>query len=339
MFGYVVINEQELKVREVGLYRSYYCGFCRELKRKYGFPGQMTLSYDMTFLIMVLCDLYDAKDTVGQTRCIAHPLGEHPTRINRYTEYAADMNLILSYYACLDDWNDEHKFYKLMLSRLLHGRSRKAGIDYGHKAAVIKDRLDRLHEAEAAGSSDIDLVAGYFGDIMAELFAVHEDEWEEPLRHMGFYLGKFIYIMDAYDDLEKDTKSGSFNPLKRIADRPDFDDRCHQILTMMISRSCEAFELLPCVENLSILRNILYSGVWTRYNNVRARRQGVSSESAADSAYHHSPAAFSDAQILGADPAPQEPFANSRDPVSPAASAEKGASPSSGQETRRGSRS
>ena len=95
MFGYVVINEQELKVREVGLYRSYYCGFCRELKRKYGFPGQMTLSYDMTFLIMVLSDLYDAKDTVAKTRCIAHPLGEHQTRINLYTEYAADMNLIL----------------------------------------------------------------------------------------------------------------------------------------------------------------------------------------------------------------------------------------------------
>ena len=204
MFGYVVINEQELKVREVGLYRSYYCGFCRELKRKYGFPGQMTLSYDMTFLIMVLSDLYDAKDTVAKTRCIAHPLGEHQTRINLYSEYAADMNLILSYYACLDDWNDEKKLHKLMLARLLRKRSQEAGINYGHKAAVIKDRLDKLHAAEKSDSSDIDLVAGYFGDIMAELFAIYEDEWEEPLRHMGFYLGKFVYIMDAYDDLEKD---------------------------------------------------------------------------------------------------------------------------------------
>ena len=275
MFGYVVINEQELKVREVGLYRSYYCGFCRELKRKYGFPGQMTLSYDMTFLIMVLSDLYDAKDTVAKTRCIAHPLGEHQTRINLYTEYAADMNLILSYYACLDDWSDEKK-------------------------------LDKLHAAENSDSSDIDLVAGYFGDIMAELFAIYEDEWEEPLRHMGFYLGKFIYIMDAYDDLEKDQKSGSFNPLKKMADRPDFDDCCQQILTMMISRSCEAFELLPCVENLPILRNILYSGVWTRYNNVRARRQGLTPDASSDSARSHSPAAFSDATILGADSSLQE---------------------------------
>lgn len=306
MFGYVVINEQELKVREVGLYRSYYCGFCRELKRKYGFPGQMTLSYDMTFLIMVLSDLYDAKDTVAKTRCIAHPLGEHQTRINLYTEYAADMNLILSYYACLDDWNDEKKLHKLMLARLLQRRSQEAGINYGHKAAVIKDRLDKLHSAEKSDSSDIDLVAGYFGDIMAELFAIYEDEWEEPLRHMGFYLGKFVYIMDAYDDLEKDQKSGSFNPLKKMADRPDFDDCCQQILTMMISRCCEAFELLPCVENLPILRNILYSGVWTRYNNVRAGRQGLTPDASSDSVRSHSPAAFSDATILGADSSLQE---------------------------------
>ena len=272
MFGYVVINEQELKVREVGLYRSYYCGFCRRLKDKYGFLGQMTLSYDMTFLILLLTDLYDAADEEGETKCLAHPFEKHPTRINEFTEYAADMNVILSYYASDDNWKDEHKVTKLVLSKLLKGKNEKAAADYGHKAAVIKDRLDKLHGAEAENETDIDRMAGYFGDIMAELFAVREDDWETPLRQMGFYLGKFIYIMDAYDDLEKDRKTGSYNPLRHLADRPDYDDYCYQILTMMISRSCEAFELLPCVELLPIMRNILYSGVWTRYNAVRSRK-------------------------------------------------------------------
>ena len=272
MFGYVVINEQELKVREVSLYRSYYCGFCRKLKDKYGFLGQMTLSYDMTFLVLLLTDLYDAADEEGETKCLAHPFEKHPTRINEFTEYAADMNVILSYYASDDDWKDEHKVTKLVLSKLLKGKNEKAAADYGHKAAVIKDRLDKLHGAETENETDIDRMAGYFGDIMAELFAVREDDWETPLRQMGFYLGKFIYIMDAYDDLEKDMKTGSYNPLRHLADRPDYDDYCYQILTMMISRSCEAFELLPCVELLPIMRNILYSGVWTRYNAVRSRK-------------------------------------------------------------------
>ncbi len=274
MFGYVVINEQELKVREVGVYRSYYCGLCRMLREQYGISGQMTLTYDMTFLILLLSDLYDAGDELGETRCIAHPFEKHTTRCNEFTEYAADMNIILSYYSCLDDWSDEHKMHKLLASKLLKKKSTRAGADYGHKAAVIKDRLDRLHASEAEKETDIDKVAGYFGDIMSELFAVREDDWEVPLRQMGFYLGKFVYLMDAYDDLEKDAKSGSYNPFLTMKDDPEFDEKVRQILTMMISRSCEAFELLPCVENLPILRNILYSGVWTRYNSVRAARSG-----------------------------------------------------------------
>lgn len=274
MFGYVVINEQELKVREVGVYRSYYCGLCRMLREQYGISGQMTLTYDMTFLILLLSDLYDAGDELGETRCIAHPFEKHATRCNEFTEYAADMNILLSYYSCLDDWSDEHKMHKLLASKLLKKKCTRAGADYGHKAAVIKDRLDRLHASEAEKETDIDKVAGYFGDIMSELFAVREDDWEVPLRQMGFYLGKFVYLMDAYDDLEKDMKSRSYNPFLAMKDDPELDEKVRQILTMMISRSCEAFELLPCVENLPILRNILYSGVWTRYNSVRAARSG-----------------------------------------------------------------
>ena len=300
MFGYVVINDQELKGKEVRLYRSYYCGFCRTLKSRYGFLGQMTLSYDMTFLIMLLSDLYDTEPEQGLTRCIAHPLGKHETSMNRFTEYAADMNLVLSYYNLLDDWSDEHKLHCLALSKLLKNRSQQVGRDYGYKVALIKDRLDKLHLAEDNDDADIDTAAGYFGDILAEIFAVYEDEWEETLRQVGFYLGKFIYIMDAYDDLEKDAKSGSWNPLLKEREREDFDDWCRQILTMMISRCCEAFELLPCVEHLSILRNILYSGVWTRYNDVRAQRENGGSAKTRSSSARYSPSTSIDAEALRA---------------------------------------
>lgn len=304
MFGYVVINDQELKGKEVSLYRSYYCGFCRKLKEKYGFLGQMTLSYDMTFLIMLLTDLYDSTPETGETRCVAHPLGSHATRTNLFTEYAADMNLVLAYYNCLDDWSDEHKVHRLMLAKLLKNRTQQIGTDYGYKVAVIKDRLDKLHTAEEKDDSetDIDTAAGYLGDMLAEIFAIYDDEWEDTLRQVGFYLGKFIYILDAYVDLEHDEKKGCWNPLKKEKKRPDFDDYCKEILTMMISRCCEAFELLPCVEYSSILRNILYSGVWTRYNDVRMQKEGRAKSDSSKSgvAYSHSPSASHDADILGA---------------------------------------
>ena len=284
MFGYVVCNQQELKLKEYDLYRSYYCGFCHVLKEKYGRIGQATLSYDMTFLILLLSGLYDTDTTSGEDHCVIHPLTKHAVSYNAFTEYAADMNVILSYYSCLDDWEDEKKFHKLLLSRMLKGKEAAAGETYGHKEAVIKDRLMKLSECEKAGSPDIDTVSGFFGDILAEICAPREDEWEESLRRLGFFLGKFIYIMDAYEDMEKDEKSGSYNPLlirrRTVQDQRDpeeddsgeFEQYCLQIMTMMMAECCKTFETLPVVENANILRNILYSGVWSRYGDLQKKK-------------------------------------------------------------------
>jgi len=271
MFGYVIPNQQELKLKEYDYYRSFYCGFCQALKKKYGLLGQATVSYDMTFLILLLSDLYDEEETDGLVKCIAHPFEKHPTRQTKITEYAADMNLILSYYSCLDDWNDEHKLHKLLLAKLLKKGEEGAAINYGKKEALVKDRLDKLHQCESANDMDIDRVSGYFGDIMAELFAIYEDEWEDTLRRMGFFLGKFIYIMDAYEDLEKDVENHSYNPLIPLKDKEDFESYCKQIMTMMLAQCCECFEALPCIDHVDILRNILYSGVWTRYNVLQQK--------------------------------------------------------------------
>ena len=109
MFGYIIVNKQEMKFREFDCYQSYYCGLCQCLKKRYGRSGQLTLSYDMTFLIMLLSSLYEPETAFFHCKCIAHPFEAHPARQNVFTEYAADMNLLLSYYKCVDDWEDERK--------------------------------------------------------------------------------------------------------------------------------------------------------------------------------------------------------------------------------------
>ncbi len=85
---------------------------------------------------------------------------------------------------------------------------------------------------------------------------------------MAFYLGKFIYIMDACDDLEKDLQSGSYNPLRGIAAEKDYEERCRQMLCMMMGECTAEFEKLPLVLDIDILRNILYDGVWKRYRKL-----------------------------------------------------------------------
>lgn len=273
MFGYVTICEPELKVKDLRKYKAYYCGLCRTLKKKYGSLGQMTLTYDMTFAVVLLNSLYERSAEESTHRCKVHPVKKQVMLQNEITEYTADMNVLLSYYHLKDDWNDEKKVSGLLGAQALHRRAKKAALAYPRQSRTIQKELKALAEYEAEGCQNIDLPAGCFGRLMEEIFLYRTDMWEESLRKMGFFLGKFIYIMDAYEDLEKDKKEGSYNPLKELSGQPDYEERCRQMLCMMIAESSAAFEKLPCLQDVDILRNILYAGVWNRYNKLQAERQ------------------------------------------------------------------
>ena len=301
MFGYVVVNKQELRFREFERYRSYYCGLCTDLKKRYGRAGQFSLSNDMTFVILLLTALYEPKDEEGAVKCIAHPFEKHPTRVNRFTEYAADMNLLLTYEKCRDDWKDEKKLSGRLYAGMLTKRVKEVRQKYPEKAKRIAGYLKEIGELEKSRDINIDHPSGAFGNIMAELMAVYPDEWERELRNIGFYLGKFIYILDAYDDMEKDEKSGSYNPLLirnewkkqrkedsfRDGNLDGYDDELMEdvesMLVMMMGECGKAFERLPSVSpDVEILRNILYSGGWCRFEMIRKKRGSGLSEDKED---------------------------------------------------------
>jgi len=273
MFGYIIVNKPEMKFREFDLYQSYYCGLCKSLKERYGGRGQITLSYDMTFLALLLTSLYEPETASGWRRCAAHPVEKHFYRQNEFTDYAADMNILLSYEKCVDDWKDEHKLKKYLMAGLLKSKNQNVKDRYPDKLQRICGLMDTIHEIEKAESKNIDEASGAFGEIMAEIFAYRQDEWEETLRRMGFFLGKFIYLMDAYEDIEADLKQGTYNPFKDVYHHSGFEDQAEQILLMMMAECSKAFEKLPIVENTEILRNILYSGVWCRYDYVKQKRK------------------------------------------------------------------
>lgn len=272
MFGYIIVNKAEMKFKEFDIYHAYYCGICRDLKQKYGGVGQLTLSYDMTFLAILLTGLYEPETEVSSCKCIAHPFERHETRNNIFTEYAADMNALFAYYKCQDDWEDERKVWKLLYGKLLEGKTGRLKERYAEKLRTISLLMQSFSEAEKSEHPDIDTLSGLFGRVMAEIVTVREDEWAENLRALGFYLGKFIYLCDAYEDIESDIKKGTFNPLLQMYENPDFEEECRTILRMMMSECCREFEKLPILDNVDILRNILYSGVWCRYEAAHEKR-------------------------------------------------------------------
>lgn len=273
MFGYVLANKPELKMKEFYKYKAYYCGLCKVLRDRYGFLGQVTLTYDMTFLVILLHSLYESEMTRKEQRCILHPMKKQKMLFNEITEYAADMNIILTYYKLLDDWRDEGKRISHVGLCAYRRTFLKLKAKYPEKCEVIHNCLSRLQKCEESNENNIDAVARCFGELMGELFVYKKDMWEERLRRMGFYLGKFIYILDAYDDVSDDIEGNKYNPLATFYREEDFEVRCEEMLQCIIAECTVQFEALPCIEDVEILRNILYAGVWDKFDKKRKEKE------------------------------------------------------------------
>ena len=273
MLGYITPKREEHKVKEFDRYRGFYCGLCFDLKKHCGEAARFSLTYDMTFLAILLTSLYDTKTSSEMRYCILHPLQKKLVIHNKYTEYAAKMSLMMTYQNLADDWYDEKKAAAKIGAEVLKRAYQKAAAEYPRQRKALNRYIKKLHEVEEEGSIDLDKAAGYTGDFFKEVFIYdRNDVWAEDLGEVGFYIGKFIYLMDAYEDIGKDKKSGSYNPFISYLDREDFEDFARDVLMMMPTHAAAAFERLPLVGDTEILRNILYAGIWNKYEELKNKK-------------------------------------------------------------------
>lgn len=280
MFGYVTIYRKGLAGAEMERYQAYYCGLCQALGRQYGRTGQLALSYDMAFTAILLTALYDTPTAFSDGRCAPHPLKKRPRADNEFQAYAADMTAALAYYNFLDDWQDDHRRASLAQAQKLEPYLPALRERWPRQMQTMTAMLDKLNALESAGSHDLDALCNTFGALLGEVFAYRDDIWAPALRGMGQGLGAFIYLMDAYDDLEKDSKKGRFNALCQLADELSptaYEQRCHELLTQQMGRCAQQFEMLPILKDTpegKLLYNTIYSGVWSKYALVRKHREG-----------------------------------------------------------------
>lgn len=274
MFGYVVVNRETLSKENEARFRAYYCGLCKALRRRHGLTGALTLSNDMTFLSIVLSGLYEPEEHAGTERCFYHPLKPHDWITSEATDYAADMNVMLAYHLCMDSWQDERKPFSLAEAKLVKRGYERVVKRYPEKCEFVGNMIKALSEVEAdSPDGDVDRPTNIVGELIGEIFAYRDDEWKGALTRMGAALGRFIYVMDAYDDLPRDMKKDCYNPLKPIAIMEDYEDRCLDMLTMHIAECTGEFEMLPILKDADIIRNILYSGVWSKYAYIQSRKE------------------------------------------------------------------
>lgn len=275
MFGYINVNKSELSEENQKIYQAYYCGLCQRLREHCGKRGQILLSYDMTFLELLLTGLYEPEENERAFVCAIHPTKKQTALENEVSDYCAAVNLMLAYHNLMDDWKDEKKYSKVYMANMISKYYLKFAEQYPRQAKAIESYMENLAIYERQKESNIDLVAGLTGEMLGEVFAWKEDEWYQELKTLGFYMGKYIYLMDAYEDIDKDEKKDNYNPLRTLKkDNPkDFETLTRLMMTSMMSECAKSFERLPILLHADILRNILYSGVWTKYEYIQLKKR------------------------------------------------------------------
>ena len=269
MFGYVTASFQELTQPQQQRYTSLYCGICRRIRMQSGNAARLGLQYDMVFLSALLMSLYEPEEQQGDLRCLMHPVKRRPWVDSEFIRYAADMNVALSYYKSLDDWQDDRKLSAAVLSRMFGAHFPQIQAAYPRQCAAIRDRIAALSALEQENCPNPDTVAGVFGELMGELFVWKEDDyWASALRQMGNALGRFIYLLDAAMDYDSDAKAGKYNPYLAMGQEKD-PARWEEYLVLTMGRCTQLYEMLPLVQDKALLDNILYSGVWITYRGKR----------------------------------------------------------------------
>jgi len=275
LFGYIVTYPEALSRERQQRFKAMYCGLCRTLRKRHGFLTSSTLSYDLTFLALLLNALYEPGERTDRERCIANPAKQHDYVSTPVMDYVADMNIALAYHKCRDDWYDDKNPVSAGEAALLRRAYRTVEKAYPRRCDAIERWLEQIHGWERDNVLEIDLPVNATGRMLAELFVWPEQHtFVQELQTIGDGLGRFVYFMDAYDDLPRDVRRGSYNPLKSLRDREDYEQLCKTAMMAMIADAADAFERLPILLDADIIRNVLYSGVWSKYAYIQSKRGG-----------------------------------------------------------------
>ena len=286
MFGYVTPLKPELKIREYESFKSYYCGICMHIKDGFGNIPRMSLNYDMTFLGLLLDGVHKEERSFKIQRCIAHPLKKKPMIVNnKALAYAAAMNVSLVYYKLLDDVADDRSMKSKVSSIILSPYKSKFNRNVTIINDIIEENLKKLSYLEVEKRfSSIDEIAHPFSEIVGKILNLYPEEFEgdsEEIRgnlyELGYSLGKWIYIIDALDDLKEDMEKNKFNPIDYLynTDSKTYEELMEEIRDRMeftifnCGYTCRnALENLPIKRNKEILENIISLGMMDKYTKI-----------------------------------------------------------------------
>ena len=271
MFGYVRPPAQDLPEGELNRFRTMYCGLCHTLSRRYGQAARMILNYDFTYLAILLSN--GTADAENAGRCWVSPVKKRPyLEPTAAMELAADESVILAYWQ-LRDGAEDHTWAAGLKYRggaqLLEGAYRKAAAFRPEFDAAVRRQLRLLHALETAEDPSMDRAADTFAVLLSGASAEIEDPTRRRiLEQILYHLGRWVYLIDAADDLKRDGESGNYNPvalrygLKNGIWTPESRRDFALTLDHSIQRMAAAFELWDFGVWTAVLESTFYNGLF-----------------------------------------------------------------------------
>ena len=284
MFGYIIPLKNELKVKDFNKFRTYYCSICSEIKNKFGNIPRFGLNYDTTFFAILLDGLSPKKTKSFASSCVRHPLEKRKFFYSNAINYSSDLNISLIYYKLLDDKLDNKTILPSLLLKILYPYYKK--VTFKNIDNILNENLTKLHTIEKNSSKySLDEICHPFSDIIGRIlkeypYEINEDNTltRNNLYSFGYSFGKWIYLIDALDDLKSDMQSNiSFNPIEKsfnINNLPyesfikSIKSDIDFLLIALISNCEEKLKKLPLNKNQEIIENVINLGLMDVYTNI-----------------------------------------------------------------------
>jgi hypothetical protein len=288
MFGYVLPVQKDLKDHEFALYHSFYCGICLTIKSKFGQVARLATGYDMTFLAILLSDINCQQTDFRVCKCLGNPFCKRTVvDTNPLLEKIADISIILAYHKSRDDIMDKSKLKGHVVEVLFKKPYRIAKENSYELDSLIDSSLKDLNSLEKQEQPTLDRLAHPFANMLKQVSTLLcGQNSSDNLQQLCYNIGKFVYLIDALDDLDQDIKKNTFNaylaasksweqeqsPQTKFESKSQFlakyKTQVEFSLNSTINRSIEAFNNLDFFQSYSVLKNIIHFGLRFKLSQV-----------------------------------------------------------------------
>lgn len=275
MFGYVKPCISELKICDYELYKAMYCGLCRNLGENFGQVSRLSLNYDFTFLSILSAALTTDECKFEEFKCMVHPLkGKKRCLSNNYFNYTSNVAILMLYYKLKDNINDrgiKDKVVSASIEPYIKHLSKRAILNYPQISEALKDMYEKQYTLENDGCDSIDMAAEPTAAVMAVICeCISNDPIQKRVLHaFGYQLGRWVYMIDATDDVEDDIKKGNYNPFAQMLNISVWDENCKDELLQIakpnlyitLGELIKIYELLDLKRFQPIVDNIITMGL------------------------------------------------------------------------------